>query len=130
VQYLLDTNWIAAYLRANATFVTAIDDRRSAGIGMSVVTLAELFSGVSQSTQPSRAEDHLRRFARGCQILGIDERVARIWGQEDARLSMTGQKIGDVDLFIAATARAHGLTRCTQNRKHFERIEGLKIESV
>lgn len=105
MQYLLDTNWIAGYLRATQAFV-------------------------SQSTQPSKAEDQLRRFAHGCQILGIDERIARIWGEEDARLSSTGQKIADVDLFIAATARAHGLILCTQNRKHFERIEGLKIESV
>ncbi len=130
MQYLLDTDWIAGYLRASPAFVQAIDDRRPAGIAMSVVTLAELFSGVSQSSRPAKAEEQLRHFARGCQILGIDERIARIWGEEDARLSLAGQKIGDVDLFTAATARAHGLTLCTQNRKHFERIGRFKIESV
>ena len=50
--------------------------------------------------------------------------------QEDARLTQAGQKIADVALFIAATALAYGLTLCTQNRKHCERIGGLKIESV
>lgn len=46
MQYLLDTDWITGYLRASQAFVKAIDDRRAAGIAMSVVTLAELFSGV------------------------------------------------------------------------------------
>ena len=130
MQYLLDTDWIAAYLRATSAFVTAIDDRRTEGIAMSVVTLAELFSGVSQSSQPAKAEEQLRRFARGAPILGIDDRIARIWGEQDARLTRVGTKIGDLDLFIAATALAHGLTLCTQNRKHFERVDGLKIISL
>ncbi len=130
MQYLLDTDWIAGYLRATPTFVQAVDDRRAAGIAMSVVTLAELFSGVSQSSQSKKAEDQLRRFARGAQILGIDELIARIWGEQDANLTRAGTKIGDLDLFIAATALAHDLTLCTQNRKHFERIKGLKLLSV
>jgi len=130
VEYLLDTDWIAGYLRATPTFVQAIDGRRAGGLAMSVVTLAELFSGVSQSSQPAKAEDQLRRFARGVQILGIDERIARTWGEQDAHLTRVGKKIGDVDLFIAATALAHNLTLCTQNRKHFERVKNLKLFSL
>jgi tRNA(fMet)-specific endonuclease VapC len=38
--------------------------------------------------------------------------------------------IGDVDLFIAATALQHGVTVLTNNRRHFERIPGLSIESA
>ena len=64
------------------------------------------------------------------QVLGVDEAIARAWGEEDARLTLAGQKIGDIDLFIAATALAHNLTLCSQNRKHFERVKGLKIESL
>lgn len=93
MEYLLDTDWIAGYLRATPAFVPAIDDRRAAGIAMSVVTLAELFSGVSQSSQPQKAEDQLRRFARGAQILGIDERIARIWGEQDTHLTRTGRRL-------------------------------------
>lgn len=63
-------------------------------------------------------------------MLGIDEAVARAWGDEDARLTLAGQKIGDLDLFIAATALAHNLTLCSQNRKHFEQVPGLKVVSL
>jgi len=130
VRYLLDANWIAWYLRGRSEFVQAVDERRSAGLAISIVTLAELLSGVAQSTKRTESESQLREFARGVQILGIDERIARAWGEQDARLSQAGTPIGDLDLFVASTALSHGLIVCTQNRKHFERVQGLKIESV
>ncbi len=130
MRYLLDANWIAWYLRGRREFVQAIDERRPAGLAMSIVTLGELLSGVAQSTKRAESEAQLKEFARGVQILGIDERIARTWGEEDARLSQAGSPIGDLDLFVAATALSHGLVVCTQNRKHFERVKGLKIESV
>lgn len=85
---------------------------------------------MAQSEKRAESESQLREFARGVQILGIDERIARAWGEEDARLSQAGTPIGDLDLFVAATALSHGLIVCTQNRKHFERVKGLNIESV
>jgi tRNA(fMet)-specific endonuclease VapC len=38
--------------------------------------------------------------------------------------------IGDCDLLIGATALRHNLTLLTNNRRHFERIDGLRMESV
>jgi tRNA(fMet)-specific endonuclease VapC len=35
---------------------------------------------------------------------------------------------GEVDVLISATAMAHKATLVTANKKHFENIEGLKIE--
>ncbi len=40
-----------------------------------------------------------------------------------------GQTTGDFDLLMAATALRHSLTLLTNNRKHFEIIAGLEIES-
>jgi predicted nucleic acid-binding protein len=130
MQYLLDTTWLAEYLRGNPKFVQAIQQRRADGLAMSVVTLAELFGGVARATDREKAEREVQRLVSQVQVLGIDERIARVWGEEDARLTMAGQKIGDFDLLIAATAIASGLSLCTQNRKHFERVEGLKILSL
>jgi predicted nucleic acid-binding protein len=38
--------------------------------------------------------------------------------------------IGDLDLLIAATALRHELILLTNNRRHFERVRGLQIESA
>ena len=40
-----------------------------------------------------------------------------------------GLKIGDMDMFIAATALEEDLIIVTGNTDHFSRIEGLKIEN-
>ena len=37
-------------------------------------------------------------------------------------------RIADADLLIAAIALAHGASVVTGNRKHYERIESLRIE--
>ena len=35
--------------------------------------------------------------------------------------------IADMDILIAATAIAHDLTMLTRNRRHFERVPGLRL---
>ena len=38
--------------------------------------------------------------------------------------------MGDFDLLIAGTGLHYGLTVLTNDRQHFERVEGLQLESV
>ena len=37
---------------------------------------------------------------------------------------------GDMDLFIAATSLQYNLTLLSNNRRHFELVEGLEIISI
>jgi tRNA(fMet)-specific endonuclease VapC len=43
-------------------------------------------------------------------------------------LNSTGNRIDDLDLLIATTAVSNGLVLVTNNRKHFDRINGLVVE--
>jgi predicted nucleic acid-binding protein len=45
-------------------------------------------------------------------------------------LRAVGKRVADFDLIIGVTARQHALTLLTNNRRHFENVEGLRIESV
>lgn len=100
------------------------------GIGMSVVTLGELVDGVYGDADRQMSQRELDAFLQGVDLLDVDEEIARIFGRERRRLRVAGNLIGDMDLLIGATALRHGLTVLTNNRRHFERIEGLAIESV
>lgn len=128
-RYLLDTDWVIHYLNANAAIVQRVDACRGDGVVVSIATVAELYEGVYGSTDPDASERTVQQFLRGVPILGIDEPTARRFGKERARLRAAGQLIGDVDLLIGATALTQGLTLLTNNRRHFERLEGLPIES-
>ena len=63
-------------------------------------------------------------------VVNLDEEVCRIFGRERSRLRAEGNLIGDLDILIGATALRHGLTLLTNNRRHFERLADLAIESV
>ena len=83
-----------------------------------------------KSREPATDERVLRRLPVGVEVVDLDEETCRIFAGERARLRSAGMLIGDMDLLIASTALRHGLTLLTNNRRHFERIEGLAIESV
>ena len=62
--------------------------------------------------------------------MGVDPEAARIFGEQRNRLRAEGQMIGDLDLLIGATALRYELILLTNNRRHFERIPNLNIESI
>lgn len=81
------------------------------------------------SKDPPRSQAMLEEFLSGVVILGIDPDTCRGFGQMRGTLRRRGQMIADCDLLIASSARQHQLTLLTNNRKHFEGIEGLNVES-
>jgi tRNA(fMet)-specific endonuclease VapC len=130
VLYLVDTDWVIHYLKGRRSFVERLRVLREQGLAISVINLSELYEGVYGATEPEKREQGLKDFLQGVTILGLDEETCRIFGRERQRLRRTGNLPGDMDLFIGATALRHNLTVLTNNRSHFERIEGLRIESL
>ena len=130
IQYLLDTDWVIHYLNEHQGIVQRLDTLLDDGLGLSIISLAELYEGVYYSRDPEGDEQDLNDFLRGLTILGIDETVCKIFGRQRGRLRAEGLLIGDTDLLIAATALQYHLTLLSNNRRHFERIKGLRIESV
>jgi tRNA(fMet)-specific endonuclease VapC len=130
VRYLVDTDWVIHYLNGRADIVTRIQELSSEGIAMSVISLAELYEGVYYSRDPRKSEQALHDFLRGVDLLGIDEEITRLFGRERGRLRAVGNTIGDFDLLIGVTVLHHGLTLLTNNRRHFELIEKLRVVSV
>ena len=64
------------------------------------------------------------------QVLPVDDEVCRIFARERGRLRAAGTPVGDFDILIGATALRHDLTLLTNNRRHFERLESLRIISA
>lgn len=95
---------------------------------MSMISLAELYEGIYYSRNPAKDEAVLRDFVRGVSVLGIDEEITRILGRERGRLRRLGRTVGD--LLIGATALRLDLTLLSNNRRHFELVEKLRIVSL
>ena len=82
------------------------------------------------STDPRAREYEFDAFLERVEILQVDVEIARIFAFERSRLRREGRLIGNFDLCIAATALRHNLTLLGNNRRHFERIPNLAVESV
>ena len=63
-------------------------------------------------------------------LLGVDEDTCKLFGEHRGRLRAARMLIGVSDLLIGATALQHDLTLMTNNRRHFDRVEGLRLESL
>jgi len=61
------------------------------------------------------------------EAIPITEPVARLHADIWSDLAGRGQPIGAHDLWIAATALAHGLGVATHNSAHFKRVLGLRV---
>ncbi len=130
MQYLLDSDWAIEYLNGIERLVSRIVSLEPLGIAISVIALAELYEGVAGAPDRAQREQQLRMFVGDLVLLGVDFETARLFGIERNRLRRQGNLFGSMDLLIGATALQHDLTLLTNNRRHFERIPNLVIESV
>jgi predicted nucleic acid-binding protein len=91
---------------------------------ISIVTFAEFAEGF-----PTKARDLCADILRHYAVLDITEPVAWQYADVSRRLRERGERIGDNDLWIAATALAHHYPLVTRNRNDFARIEHLRLLS-
>lgn len=130
MRYLLDTDWTIQTLNGVSPVLERVQELEPFGVAISTVSIAEIYDGVFGSVTPEQDERELRDFLRSRELLDLDAEAARIFGQQRRRLRSLGLSIGDMDLLIGATAIRHDLTVLTNNVRHFERIEGIAIESI
>ncbi|HDD04969.1 MAG TPA: type II toxin-antitoxin system VapC family toxin [Candidatus Aenigmarchaeota archaeon] len=131
MKYLIDTDWVIDHFNRVEKVTKKLEELAPEGLALSIISLAELYEGVYYSRDPSESERVLKEFlASDLEVLGIDEETCKIFGRERGRLRREGKIISDFDLLIASTCLRHNLILLTNNRRHYELVEGLEIISV
>lgn len=128
--YLLDTNIISYYLRRSSP---SLEKRVNSALqkgacAISAITRAELRFGQAYLGLGDMRRLLIDSFLLRLPNLSWSIDAADQYGQLKAQLQRTGFPIGELDTQIAAHALAENLILITHNTKHFERIEGLKME--
>ena len=130
MRYLVDSDWVIDYTRDHQTTRRMFDEMRPEGIGISIIAVVELYQGIPEAPDPIREERSVEAFLRMVEaVLPLDTETCMIFANEQFRLKREGWNVGVFDLLIGATAIQHGLTLLTNNRRHFERMEGLDFIS-
>lgn len=126
--FLVDTNVISALApskRQSSGQLVEWLDRASSQLFLSVITAAEVKSGIAKAerdgatTKAQRLKDWWEsiEYLYAQKLLPFDLRCAHAAGRilDDARAHQPGFE----DIAIAATAKVHGLTVLTRNMRHF-----------
>lgn len=129
-RYFLETSVIINFLRGKEKTLETIENLEGE-LSSSFVCLAELYEGIYQIKEKQRAERGVLDFFSGLsEIYGIDEEIAKNFGQIRANLKQKGKVIEDLDILLAATCLVYGLVLVTSNPRHFERVKNLEVLSV
>ncbi len=127
---MLDTNICVEIIRRRPVAVLDRLQSHAVGdVGISVVTLAELEFGVSNSRDPRRNREALAQFVLPLAVAPLDREVTAPYGRIRAALEKRGASIGAMDLLIAAHALRLGVRLATNNEREFRRVPGLRVEN-
>lgn len=130
VTYLVDTDLVIHHFKGNSKITMRLEELQPRGLGLSVVSLAELWEGIIYSRDPADGAQRLTKFLTGVEILPLNETICKKFGELRGGQRKAGRPIADFDLLIAATALEQDLTLLSNNRKHFEHIPGLQLETL
>lgn len=100
-------------------------------VALASITASELLMGVHRAETPERRirrEAFVERLLDTIPVLPFTLPVARLYARLSHDLQRQGLPIGAHDTMIAATALVHGYQLLTDNLRHFERIEGLRVQ--
>ncbi len=126
MKYLLDTNAIIAMFRDLHGMRAAILKAGFDTCAISEITLAELLYGAYKGGY-ERHSHEVRFVKEHFKVIPISDSVIK-YAQLRTQLEADGVRLDNFDLLIAATAITEGFTLVTHNKKHFDRIPGLKIK--
>ncbi len=128
---ILDTSVLIEAERQEFEIDKFTENREEEIFGLSVITVSELLYGVHRADSTKR---RLRRSAyveKAIELFPIyvfEISIARIYAELWSDLCKKGVQVGAHDLIIGSTALSLGFSVATNNIRHFERIEGLKVE--
>jgi tRNA(fMet)-specific endonuclease VapC len=128
--YLLDTDIIIYWLKNKYPAIgQKIESLTEDSFFISSISVAELYYGAYNSSRREENITVINELLDEVNVLDFDQEAGVCFGEIKTNLKNQGELICDSDLFIASIAISKSLTLVTNNTKHFDRIERLKIDN-
>jgi tRNA(fMet)-specific endonuclease VapC len=121
---LADTDVLIDYLSGKQPMADRVlEYRESENLQTSAVSCFELLAGAREG----KRGDRVRLLMDTIPVLALDRESATRAAAVRQRLEEQGESIGMADSLIAGIAIVNGLELLTRNRKHFDKVEGLRL---
>ncbi len=127
----LDTSFVIDLLRGRKEIIETKKTLDELGEVIYVPTpvIVEIISGVNLKGKKEEETKKIKEFLSTTTVLSLDEESAFIAGEIESNLIQSGEMIDIEDIMIASIAISNNETLVTKNKKHFEKIKELKIET-
>jgi tRNA(fMet)-specific endonuclease VapC len=126
VTYIFDSDVLIAIFGNNPRAIRTLQELRRTGVGVSIISHAEVFEGAFGYPDTEAHLTLFRQFLDQFIMLPLTGPIVEIFAHVRSDLRRVGQLIPDMDLLIAATAMDHDAILVTRNLRHFDRITGLR----
>lgn len=127
-KYLLDSNICVYILRGKKRMSEQLKKVGWLNCCISEITVAELLYGAECSNDVENTKKEVLSFCADIEIVPVSLALPE-YASQKAKLRKKGTLIDDLDLLIGATAVATDCIMVTENVKHLNRIENIRIES-
>jgi predicted nucleic acid-binding protein len=126
ITYALDTNIVSFILKGNDALKERIvlEGARGNMVIVPPVTYYEIRRWLIFSNAVKRAAQ-FDDLCLSAPVAGMEKTAFEIAAVEHARLKKSGYNLDDADLLIAGFCVSNGYVLVTNNKKHFDLIEGL-----
>jgi len=125
---VIDSDILIFFLKGREDIVAKLSNCPQKAIFTTRINYAELLSGAYNSSKVEHNLSKITAFLDELSILEFDGQASQIFATEKPRLKRQGVLIAYLDLMIASIAKRHDFSLVTNNFKHFDSIEHLKIE--
>lgn len=123
----LDTDILIDILRNKKEAVEWLEKNQEKELKTTIINVFELYAGVYRSTNRKDARKSVIALLESLVIINFDEESSEEAGRIHALSEEKGHIIDNRDIFIGVIAKMSNCELKTNNKKHFERIEGLNL---
>ncbi len=96
-------------------------------VGISAITIMQLYHGVSRAAVPEAEADRIEKALKGIATYDLTREIAARAGRLDGDLVARGEGIDPADVIIGSTALHRSEPVVTRNARHFSRLKGLRL---
>jgi tRNA(fMet)-specific endonuclease VapC len=126
---VFDTTFLIDVLRNQSRAIALVDRLEETGEPQTTPAPVafEVATELGRRATPAARARALERPLAAIPVAPFDREMALEAGRISGRLLDAGTPIDDVDCMVAATAIVLGDRVVTRNRRHFERVPGLRV---
>jgi predicted nucleic acid-binding protein len=128
---LADTSFLIDLMVGDKAAVQKAKEIEAKGMPLTVSapTVFELYVGLSLSSKAEEEKTRIMAVLESLPFLPLNLESSKAGGRIYGDKKRTGSMVDPEDAMVAGIARVHGEKVLTRNLKHFQGIEGVRMES-